>query len=327
MKIEKRSVFELLKLNSPWNFSYGPTPKTLLESIKRIGVTHPPCIQELENRKGEILISGKRRVQTLFELDKTQSVTVHIFSPHELSELDAFHLNLFENLAVRLLNPIEKSKAIALLTQNLKISAEILLKDYLYHLNLPVKEETIYEYMKLQNLDEKTKELVASGILQVDSAVQLLKLSKTDSLIILNLIQNLHLGINSQKTLIKLAWEIFKKKGIPFSELMEQETVKKILDQEKWSPSQKWARLESELKKLRYPILSDLENQFKNLKKEMKLPPSLTLQNPAYFETSDYLLQFRFKNLEEFREHLKTLNGVGSSESLKQLFKLTAEDV
>jgi hypothetical protein len=327
MKIEKLPVDQLVQLKPIFNFTYGGTPEVLFESIKKIGVTHPPCVQEEEKGHVEILISGKRRIQTLFELDRNQLLTVHVFSPNELSKLEAFHLNLFENIGIRSLNPIEKSNVLTFLTQDLKISIESVLKNYVFYLGLPVKEETIHEYVKLQDLDEKAKELVALGTLQVDSAVQLLKFNKADASIILKLIQNLHLGVNTQKMLIKLSWEIQKKTGVSFFALSQQEAFKEILRQESWTPSQKWTRLESELKKLRYPMLSELENQFKHLKKEMKLPPSVTLQNPAYFEASDYLLQFRFKNLQEFHEHLKTLSGVSSSESLKQLFKLTEEDV
>jgi hypothetical protein len=285
-----------------------------------------PYIQQMKDNPDEILISGKKRIQILYQLNHSGLLHVQILSPEELSKIEAFRLNLFENLAVRILNDIEKSNVIKVLTQDFMISKETLQADYLPHLNLPLREETIEEYLKLQELDENEKELVALGVLKADSAVQLLKFNKNSRVLIVNLIQSLHLGLNPQKTLLKLAWEIFKKGGISFDKLMTQESFKKILDQDKWSPSQKWARLEGELKKLRFPMLSQLENEFANIKKELKLPPSLTLQNPAYFETSDYLVQFHFKNLKEYQSHVKILNDAASNKTLEQLFKLTGEN-
>jgi len=77
---------------------------------------------------------------------------------------------------------------------------------------------------------------------------------------------------------------------------------------------------------LRYPILSELEARFKNIKQELKFPPSITLQSPPYFETSEYALQMRFKNIEEYARHLSKLSTLSQEKILQELFKLTGEE-
>ncbi|MBI1870681.1 MAG: hypothetical protein HYS07_05750 [Chlamydiae bacterium] len=323
MNIESWPISKLSNLSTPFNSTFGDPPKLLEDSIQKIGVIHPPLL--LTEKTGQpILISGKRRIEIAKKINPHQTLWVKSYTREELTNLQAFHLNLYENLSIRKFNAIEKSNVLALLT-NLGISQESLQKEYLSLLELPLKEETPQQYFYLQKLDEETKQLVSLGILQVDSALILLKLDFKDRSCLTSLIQNLRLGVNPQKILIRLAWDIFKKGNIPPHELFESQTMKNILEEESWSTGQKWASIEYELRKLRYPRLSQMEEEFKNIKKEMKLPPTITLQSPPYFESPDYALQLRFRNLEDYQEKLAILQQMGNNKNMEKLFKLTTE--
>ncbi len=324
MKIASLSLTELIQIKTPFNFNYGSIPGELKESIQSIGVTHYPQI--MQSASEYILITGNRRIQIAYELNPKQNLPVIVYEKDEISELDGLKIQLLENLATRKLNPIEKSNVLTLLQNRFKISLEKILKDCFPLLDLPIKESMFHEFLSLQKLSSQAKDFVSKGILQVDSAGRLLKFSEIDQKILLGIIHDLKMGMNPQKLFLELCWEIFKKTGLEPSKLFEQPNLKEILIQPTWTSSQKWSRLELELRKIRFPRLSQLEEEFKNIKKELKLPPQLQLQNPPYFETTDYLIQFRFKNMHEYEAGLELLNKENLKEHINNLFKLTAED-
>ncbi|MBI3266154.1 MAG: hypothetical protein HYZ67_03750 [Chlamydiae bacterium] len=323
MNIIEKPISELIQLSSPFDFSYGPLPKGMKNSIGKMGVINMPQIYEGEET---ILITGKRRLKMVYELNPHQRLHIKIFKKNELSEEKAFQIHLFDNLSTRSLNPMEKSNVLKILKSHFNLNPETLQKEYLPYLELPLKEEILADYLKLQNLSSKAKEGVAAQILQVDTAVKILKFPSKDQEILLTLIETLHLGIHPQKNLITYAWEISQKKKLFISEWIKREVIQDILKKEEWSSAQKWAKLESELRRERYPLLKSLESHFAEIKKDLHLPPALTLQHPPYFETNDYLLQWRFKNEAQYRSGLQLLNKIESTKSFHGLFELTEEN-
>lgn len=324
MKIASIALAQLHQLQSPFIFNHGPIPNALKESIQAIGITHYPQI--LETDAYPILITGQRRIQTAHELNTNQNIPVIVYAKNEITFLEAFGLHLFENLATRKFNSIEKSNILHILATQFKIPHPSLLKDYLPLLDLPLKESTVIEFLALQKLQPSAKDLVASGTLQVDSALRLQKFDLLDQDVLIHLIGDLHLGVNPQKLLLELSWEIMKKNRVTPKEWLETSPFKDILSEKSWTQAQKWACLELELRKKRFPFLSKLENDFKDIKKNLRLPPSIQLQHPPYFETSDYLIQFRFKNLEEYEKGIRLLSKDDFTKTLAGIFKLTAEN-
>lgn len=324
MNFQELPISKLITLKAPFSFTYGPPPEILRKSIQEIGVTHPPIL--LEKDSNLILITGRRRIAVLNQINPTSHLLAKIYSSNEISDLDAFRINLFENLSTRNLNPIEKANTLHTLTHTFKLASNEIFRDYLPLLNIPTKGEWLSLYLKLLELNTRAQDLVSQGALQADSAVELLKFNTPDQCILLKLITELRLGINSQKSLLKLSWETIRKAHTTLAALLEEKAFQKIFKMDDAPPSQKWTQLEAELKRHRYPILSRLESQFNQIKKKLKLPPTLTLQNPPYFETNDYLIQLRFKNLQEYTNHLRLLESMAKQKALEELFKLTGEN-
>jgi hypothetical protein len=316
----------LNRLKAPYHFTHGQIPQRLITSIQSIGITNPPKILQTKNALNYILISGQRRIQIMYRLDKNALIPVHIYSTKELSSFEAFRLNLFDNLATRKLNAIEKTNILKILHQTFSVSLSEILSHYLPLLNLSNQKEKFDDYLKLQKLNKNIKDILAQEVLQVDSAIKLLDFNPKDRGILAHLIQKLNLGINNQKTLLMLAWEIYRREGIPFSRILALKSVKKILKNDIWTSSQKWSKLYLKLKHLRYPKLSLLEDQFNKIKKQIHIPPALILQNPPFFEGNEYLLQMHFKNLTEYQNCVSILNLLASEKAFGELFKLTLEN-
>lgn len=326
MKIVEWPLSKLIKLQNPFNFTFGLIPQPLIESIKKIGILNMPIVLESKKDSIAVLVTGKRRIEVLYETDPKANTSIRLYTNSELSDLKAFHINLFENMAIRCLNPIEKSNILYILTSKLKITDQIIKKDYFPLLHLPPKESALNDFLEFQKLDEKAKKIIADEIIQTDNALRLLKFDFEDQLKLLDIIKELHLSSNNQKILIELARETSKRDRKTFLEILAQKSLQDALNNTDWTPSQKWSKFENELRHLRYPKLSRLEDDFKSIKQKMHLPPTISLQNPPYFETNNFQIQFRFKNKKEFEHILHILNSINSNSDINPLFKLTLED-
>jgi hypothetical protein len=325
MKTESRSLKQLIHLPAPYDFRYGPFPALLKDSIQKIGIVHAPLLKI--SGEGEHLIHGRQRIQAAHALNPEGQIEVTVYEENELSETEGFNLCFFENISMRSLNPMEKSKIVRILASQLKKSSDEIIKIYFPFLQFAPKPEIMDQMLRLEKLPENAKDLLASGLLQVDAALDLLEFEENDRNILLGWIKEWHLGINAQKKLIHLSWDVLKRKGIPVHKLILEVDIKTILEGN-LNPSQKWARLEGVLKRLRYPQLSRMESDFQEIKKELRFPPSVSLHAPAYFEGTDYLIQFHFKNHQELEDAVAVLKRTASeSEKLKTLFRLTGEDV
>jgi len=325
MKTEFRFLKELIHLPAPYDFRYGPLPSVLKDSIRAIGIVNPPFIRVSGNTAQ--LIQGRQRIQAAHELDAEGQIQVKVFQDNELSEVESFNLCFYENVSTRPLNVMEKSTVIRILISQLKKSENEIIETYFPFLRLPPKPVIINQMMRLEKLPAIAKDLLAAELLQLDAALDLLEFDEIDRNILLGWIKDWRLGINAQKKLIRLSWDILKRKNISVHQFIMEGSIKNLLEGN-WNPSQKWARLEAELKCLRYPQLSRMESDFQAVKKELRIPPSISLHAPAYFEETDYLIQFHFKNHQELDEAVNVLKRTAAeNEKLKTLFRLTGEDV
>ena len=320
MRVESRPLRELIRLKKPFHFTYGPIPQSLLESVQKIGVMNPPIFYQEGHEL--ILIHGARRIAILNEIDPLQDIPVKIIDSSEMVHRDAFDINLFENLSTRTLNPIEKSLILSALRPLL--DEETILKDYMLLLDLAPTPEAMEQYQQLSQISALAKDSVARGDLQADNALFLLEFSMEDQDFLLSVITKLALGVNSQKQFLRLAWDISKKANRSFVHAYPLEDIERILSSQ-FSPSQKWARIEEALKHRRYPVLSQINDQYKAIRHELKIPPEISLQAPPYFEKEEYSIQFRFKNEEEFNNRISLLTKLPAKKMFQDLFKITLE--
>ncbi|MDP3979967.1 MAG: ParB N-terminal domain-containing protein [Chlamydiota bacterium] len=317
--IENYPIDHLSQLEAPFDFSAGPIPEALKKSISHIGILNPICVlKEASN----ILITGKRRLLLAREL-QFASVPVRIFS--DLSELDAFHIHLFENLHTRILNPVEIANIIYLLTDYFNISEEILLTKYCLEIGIAPKKEQIERYKSLYKSSDALKEKLINGFMTLDSAYELMRFPEETHHHVMAIIQELRLGVNSQKEFFELVWEISKKSNCTIFSIIDSESFNHILGKTEWSTAQRWAKLQHHLKTLRFPILLSMESDFQTIKKSFAIPPRMNLHHPVYFESNDFRVQFSFRNKAEFDQHLFILQNMSQLSQFSKLFQYTGE--
>jgi ParB family chromosome partitioning protein len=137
----------------------------LAQSIKNLGIIHPPVVRPVSSGLYEI-ISGERRVRAA-QLAGFKKIPVLI--RHTTSPLSA-RAALIENIQRVDLNPIEIAKALKKLVEEFKLPQELLA------LEIGKKRSTVANYLRLLTLPQSIQENVTTGKISMGHAKAILYL-------------------------------------------------------------------------------------------------------------------------------------------------------
>ena len=91
-----------------FSMTFHPDLEALRRSINHVGLLQPITVRQKSRGSGYQIISGFKRLTACQHLG-LREVQAFLFAKSELGVLEGFHMGLYENLAIRSLNLIEKS--------------------------------------------------------------------------------------------------------------------------------------------------------------------------------------------------------------------------
>ena len=141
----------------------------LAESIKRQGIVQPIVVREGGASKYEI-IAGERRWRAA-QRAALDTVPVVV---KEVSDESAIAMSLIENIQREDLNPIEEAEALNRLLEEFQLSHQQLADA------VGKSRAAVTNYLRLNGLSSKLKQLLISGALEMGHARALLSLSSAD---------------------------------------------------------------------------------------------------------------------------------------------------
>ncbi len=286
------------------SFDFDPGP--LLKSIKETGLLNPPIVYPGENGIMDI-VCGYRRIFALKELGCTSIPCVVL--PGSLSREKCMLLNFYDNVATRSLNPVEKAMSCSRLS-SLFPRREVLSR-FMPDLGLPSHEPTLDLYRAIDTeLDDHIKHAVASGRMPVKSVEGLLDFPHEDRLALCDLFSKIKFNINQQLQIFDLISDITLRDHKPVSELIGEDTFKKVLEDEAMNTPQKARAFLDCCRRIRYPVLYRAEKRFKSEIDSLKLPREVEIADPEHFEPSEFKMEIRFKNGAHLKKVIQRLLGL-----------------
>ena len=297
-------------------FSYGFSLSLLREAIEKIGIINPPLVQEVTDNRHRI-VCGYKRLLICRDIGIKELVGA-VLNAH-IEDRDAFLISLYDNLSHRVLNIVEKSIIIRKL-QNY-YSDPLIVKSFLPLLGLNPHEHVLNRTLSLLTLDEKMRDAVLSGILDGEAALKLISFSNKDRVSIFELLSKLRLSKNRQTEVIENLSDIMKRDGCSVSDIFNSKDLNDILESKDLNIPQKGERVRRFVRRLRYPKLVKAEEEFVQMKKELKLGGSIKLNHPPFFEGDRYSLQFQFGSIDELKDHLKKVDSIKGSKRMKKLIE------
>ncbi|MFC1668228.1 ParB/RepB/Spo0J family partition protein [Chlamydiota bacterium] len=294
----------------------------LIDSVKKVGIIHPLILKQEKEQNPYTIISGFRRFVAAQKL-KLNDVPAYLVLDNQFSKKDLFILFLEDNRMSSEFSIGEKACLLLKTKQLFHDDEAFLYNKILPLIGVPPNPTIISQYLALASSDSNLKDAVALGIIQLDSASTVSTLSELDREMIISLFKTLTPGINNQKELLTLLYEISRRNITSIPQLLKKDSVSTILSNNKLSNQQKLSSMLLLLKKIRFPHLSDLENRFNKIKKEMKLPPQVTLSSFPFFEKNEFRIHFSFSSFNDYTKIIDKLQDCAKKGMIDSLENIT----
>jgi ParB-like chromosome segregation protein Spo0J len=305
----------------PYCMSFGFDIRPLAQSIDRVGLVNCPLV--IENKNAELtVIVGYRRIHALKTLGWDR-IPCGILSESEVSPLECLLLNLYDNLATRKLNEVEKGMVLNRLYS--QVPGKKMLEVYMPLLELPSHESTLLFFIKLeQDLDTEIKEYLVQKKISLQTAKMLLSMEPDERSHVFNYMSNIKFNINQQKQFIDNLIDLSEIENKPSHKLLNEPSLRGILVNKQLNNPQKAKAILKFLRGRRFPSLVKAEKAFKKKVSSLDLPKSVSIYAPPYFEEPHYRLEVLFRQGKELRE---TINRLTLTEDLDELGDPWEKDV
>lgn len=308
---------EISENPGPYCMSFGFDLRALIRSVEKFGLINSPMVTR--DREGRVqAVVGYRRILALKQL-QWEEIRCRDLSHAGLSSLQLLLLNLYDNLATRQFNDVEKGMILSRLFQH--FSRDEILRDFMPLLDLPCHEPTLEIFLGLEDLDKKIRESLAHARISLQTVKALVQVDPESRATLFEWITAIKLNKNQQNQFIAYIQDISIRDQKKISELLGEKEILEIFKNKKLNNPQKTKLLLNFLKWRRFPSLTRFEKAFQEKTASLGLPDGITISHPPFFEDPDYRLEILFKNGERLREKIDALGKLNGLESLGDPWK------
>jgi hypothetical protein len=284
----------------------------LVCSIEAVGLINMPFVTR--NREGRLdIVTGYRRIIALKAM-KYASVYCRDLSGSEFSEYEMFLINLYDNIAIRRFNDVEKGMILKGLMMN--ISKEDVERDFIHILDIKNPRE-IDMLMEISEFNETEKRYIAKGDISINAIRLVRGLDNRSRSVILKCISELGLNFNQQLQYIDYISDISIKEGKSIADIMDEYQFLSYLKEKDINTPQKGRAILNLLRTRRFPFLTKNEKEFNKKIKRLGFPDGIRIKHPPFFEGQDYRLEIVFKDGIELKQKVCALARIEELNNIK----------
>jgi len=312
-KIEKIPFTEIDIADETYCITTDHSTDDLEASIQRVGLLNPPVLRK--KASGYAPVSGFRRIRACLKLG-WESVDSRVLD-EKISDIQCVTIAICENSMQRILNLIETSRALNMLSAHvadvstrLRITSDLGLPDNLRYMG---------KVEKLSRLPMDVQDAVADESISLSMALALERIAPTDATILCDLFCDLKIGLNKQQEIFTRIKEISAREDISINTLLNGSDFNSIRTNPDFDRTRKREAIRNYLKHRRYPNITKSASRFEAHKQRLNLSRSIKFEPPPYFEGKDYTFKIQFSNLSELKAHTATLCDLVDNPILKKI--------
>lgn len=273
---------------------HAEVPASLLSSIQRTGILHPPIISKTTS-SSYIIVAGRKRLLAAQNI----SSSCNCITVAENSEnIDLLAIALEEAQLCRPLTAIEQ--AIFFQKALNWISEKELICRFLPLMGLNESPYHIHKGLKLLELEEPLQLAIQHGQLDEKVAFELGKMAFGDRMGLFDLISTLKLSVGNQKKLAVICREVATRHNCTIIDWLRTPEITEIVNHGDTNIPQKAARFMKWLHRQRFPRLSQAEEKFHHFVNDLKLPRQIRLEHSPSFEKDELQLHISCSNQDHF---------------------------
>jgi ParB-like chromosome segregation protein Spo0J len=288
-----------------WNdtsclITYGPLPHKLLVSIQTVGLIEPPLLQGKKNGLFRIVCGGRRLA--VCKKIGLNSLSCRVL-PSSFEHQRCLRLAIYDNVAQRTLNPVEKSLVLAKMSNYLEEPQ--LIDEFMPLLDLEPSITLFNRYLGLHDLEEVILNSLAAGRLNERIAFALATQEQGDRFAYLHLLEELPFSVSVQEEIIETVEEIARKDNLTPEQILSSKEVRALQQASKRPARQRAQEIRKHLQARRNPRLTARRERFAREARDLGLPPGVRLVPPPYFEGPKWILECTFERAEELASRLR----------------------
>jgi len=283
-------------------------------SINEVGLLNPPSLIK-KGTKFQIL-SGWKRITACKEL-LFKEILSKVYEADELTNQVCLKMIYHENQ--ERLNGIEKAELCSKFKILCGFDDNKLMKEALPIVGVSPSRRNFDRFISLSSLEDEIKEACDDGKISVDQAVLLSEVEKRDRVEILrNILLKFRLNNNETREVLK---------DIQGVALRDNRSLVKLIDEllSKIGSSGGKNEFRHELKLLRYPMLTEAEDQFRSLLKDLNFTKELNFFHPPFFEGNEIEMRLRFSDSRRFSEIISYLSSKINRSKIEKLINIVKE--
>jgi len=293
---------------------------SLIQSIEKHGILTPLQVQ---TKKGEQfrVIRGFRRMLAASRLGFSE---IPCIIRAGVEPLVLVTEALVENLSTRALSQIEKAYVVQVLKERFQLEDHVVMDQFLPILGIRADRFHLNYYLNLAGLPVALQEGVLNGM-EPEVALKLAHWNREEQEFFRALWSRFRLGRNHQRKLVALLDELRASGSGEADSAMdawEMSGASEISQNENLAPNEAFRECLDQLVRFRFPRIAEHQQQFEQLKANLRLPPRLRLEAPRNFEGDQLKFSFSFASTEELSDVLRKLDELSKEDAIRQILEL-----
>lgn len=280
--------------------TYGPLPDKLILSIQHVGLIQKPLLQRKSDGLFRI-ICGSRRLAVCRHLD-LNPLSCELLST-SVSTVTELRMSIYDNIAQRDLNPVEKSLVLTKMAQH--INQPQLVQEFMPLLDLEPSSTLCGRYMQLPSLEEPVLDALARGTLHERIGFILSSLERKDRLAFFDFFQELPFSVSLQEELLETVVEIGRRDNFAPRQVLDSPEVNELRRAHRRPARQRAQQIRKLFQAWRAPRLAARKERFAREARDLRLPSEVRLIPPAYFEGPKWSLECTFERADELATRLR----------------------
>ena len=301
--------------DNSYRITTGSHIKDLVNSIDKLGLINQPLL--IEKGSMFIIVCGFCRIEACCYLGWPE-IEAKTLDP-DTDGLECAKIAITDNVLQRQLNLIEKSRALNILSKFYKDSESLFMEASA--LGLPENPSLIKKIKDICNFPLPVQDCMLAGTVSLTIALDLSMLEQKAGVFLANMFHELKLSLNKQKETIVMIKEIAIRENISEMELLNKCGFSDILNNKDIDRTQKAQKIKTYLKQMRFPEITKAETERSRNIKELNLGAGINLIPPANFEGLTYMLNIKFKKIDELQKQVVKLNAIAENPILEKIIK------
>lgn len=286
----------------------------ILHSVEELGVINPPSLRRRGD--GYQILCGWKRIKVCKQLGYSE-IPSSVYERNELTDEDCLKFVFYEN--EQRLNDIDKSELILKFKFLCNLNDDELIQKVLPLMGIGATRKNLERCMSLAGLESEIKEAYYKEKISLEQVVSLSEVERDQRLEILGrILERFTYNNNETREMIRDLLAVASRDKMSIGRIVD------LISSEIGRSGGK-NQFRHALRRLRYPTLSKVEENYKTCLRGFNLPKDIGIYHSPFFEGNDLEIRLRFGTSDRLSELLSYLSSVVDDRSIEKLLNIVKE--